>query len=47
LLNEWEADGAPGERVCGLGDNYPATIVNNSMTNSPLTGNLFFRLSNP
>jgi hypothetical protein len=31
----------------GTWDNYAGTVVNNSVTNSPLTGNVFFRLKQP
>jgi hypothetical protein len=31
----------------GTWGNYLGTVVNNSVTNSPPTGNLFFRLANP
>ena|ERR1022692_3738032 len=31
----------------GTWDNYLGTIVNNSVTNSPPTGNIFFRLTQP
>ena len=31
----------------GTWGNYPGTIVNNSVTNSPPSGNVFFRLSKP
>jgi hypothetical protein len=31
----------------GSWGNYAGSVINNSVTNSPLTGNLFFRLSHP
>jgi hypothetical protein len=31
----------------GTWGNYPRTVVNNSVTNSPTKGNLFFRLTQP
>lgn len=31
----------------GIWSNYVGTVVNNSVTNSPLTGTVFFRLTHP
>ena len=33
--------------VSGTWGNYTGTVINNSVTNSPPKGNLFFRLTQP
>jgi hypothetical protein len=33
--------------ITGSWGNYAGSVINNSVTNSPPTGNLFFRLSHP
>ena len=45
-VNEWTLQTNNNLATDSWG-NYAGSIINNSVTNSPLTGNLFFRLSYP
>lgn len=45
-VNQWTLQTNSG-LAAGSWGNYTGSVVNNTVTNSPLTGNLFFRLSYP